>query len=568
VLVPVGCFRYASARRSPPIPIARVAIQIFHGLHFRNLKGDLYGGLTAAVVALPLALAFGVASGAGPVAGLYGAIFVGLFASLFGGTPGQVSGPTGPMTVVMAALITQYAHEPAMAFTVIVLAGLFQIGFGLMRLGRYINLVPYPVISGFMSGIGCIIIIIQLAPFVGRVNPPGGPLSALAALPAAWSDPVLDALVVGAASLAIVLFWPARLGRYVPSPLAALFIGTALALWRFPGAPIIGDIPTGFPDPQFPTFELDALPGMVKSALVLAFLGAIDSLLTSLVCDSMSNTLHHSDRELIGQGIGNAVAGLMGALPGAGATMRSVINIRSGGRTPISGALHAVVLLGVALGLGAYARYIPHAVLAGILFKVGVDIIDWDYLKRVPSAPRAGVFFMFTVMGLTVFVDLITAVAVGVVMASLLFVKRMADLQARNMRAIMGENGDARLSEAERSALKRAAGRVLLYQLSGPMSFGAANEMVRRLDSFGLYEVLVLDLAAVPYADSSSSLAIEGIVRRARERGGHVILVGLQAPVARVLAQLGVLRRLGPGGRFRSRAHALEHALKLLKLAP
>jgi SulP family sulfate permease len=541
-----------------------LAIRFCYGLHFRNLRGDVYGGITAAVVALPLALAFGVASGAGPVAGMYGAIFVGFFAALFGGTPAQVSGPTGPMTVVTAALITQYAHDPALAFTVIMMAGLLQIAFGAMRLGRYINLVPYPVISGFMSGIGCIIIILQLAPFVGRANPSGGPLEALAALPQALADPIPDAALLGGIALAITIFLPVRLRRYAPPALVALAAGSLAAVWWLREAPILGEIPTGFPDPQLPTFELAAFPGMIKSALVLAFLGSIDSLLTSLICDSMSKLPHRSDRELVGQGIGNAIAGLMGAIPGAGATMRSVINIRSGGQTPLSGALHAVVLLGVMLGLGAYARYIPHAVLAGILVKVGVDIIDWDYLRRVPSAPRAGVFFMFTVMGLTVFVDLITAVAVGLIMASLLFVKRMADLQAASMRTILGDSDELPLNEAEKRSLELGAGRVVLYHMSGPMSFGAASEMSRRLDALGLCEVLVLDLADVPFVDSSAALAIEGIVVRAREHGRRVILVGLKGPVARVLTQLGVLAKLGPRGRFHNRARALEHALTLL----
>ncbi|MDA1117273.1 MAG: SulP family inorganic anion transporter [Proteobacteria bacterium] len=545
-----------------------MAIELFHGLHFRNLKGDIYGGITAAVVALPLALAFGVASGAGPVAGMYGAIFVGFFAALFGGTPAQVSGPTGPMTVVTAALITQYAHEPGMAFTVIMLAGLFQIGFGLMRLGRYINLVPYPVISGFMSGIGCIIIILQLAPFVGRVNPAGGPLQVLTALPQAFAAPVPGAVAVGLVSLVIAAFLPLRLRKFAPSPLVALGVGSLLAAWYFKAAPIIGNIPTGFPDPQLPTFGLQALPGMIKSALVLAFLGAIDSLLTSLICDNMTQAPHRSNRELIGQGIGNTIAGLMGAIPGAGATMRSVINIRAGGQTPLSGALHALMLLAVMLGLGAYASYIPHAVLAGILIKVGVDIIDWNYLKRVPSAPRAGVIVMFTVMGLTVFVDLITAVAAGVVMASLLLVKRMADLQLGSMRAVIGDTEETPLDEAEKRALASASGRVLLYAMSGPLSFGAASEMSRKLDGAGRYEVLVLDLSEVPFVDSSSALAIEGMILSARRRGRHVILVGLKGPVARVLVQLGVLRKLGPRGRFRSRVRALEHALKLLPASP
>ena len=304
---------------------------------------------------------------------------------------------------------------------------------------------------------------------------------------------------------------------------------------------------------------------MVQSALVLAVLGSVDSLLTSLICDSMTQTPHDSDRELVGQGIGNALAGLMGAIPGAGATMRSVINIRSGGQTPLSGAVHALVLLGVMLGLGAYAGYIPHAVLAGILLKVGFDIVDWDYLRRVPRAPRAGVLLMFTVMALTVFVDLITAVAVGVIIASLLFVNRMAALQTQNMRLAMDEDRELPLAPQEKDALSRASGRVQLYHLSGPMSFGAASDMARRLNMLGLCEVLVLDLSDVPFVDSSAALAIEGVALRARQRGGRVIVVGLKPAVARVFAQLGILQRLGPGGRFRSRARALEHALSLLK---
>lgn len=369
-------------------------MKLFHGLHFGNLRGDIYGGLTAAVVALPLALAFGVASGAGPVAGLYGAIFVGFFAALFGGTPAQVSGPTGPMTVVMAGVITQYGHEPALAFTVVMLAGVFQILFGIFKLGRYVNLVPFPVISGFMSGIGCIIIILQLAPLLGHATPGGGPVAVLASLPGLVRTPHADAAIVGLITLAIVCFTPNRINRILPSPLTALVVGTVLVLVLLPGVPVLGPIPTGLPDPHLPTLTPEAVPGVVKSALVLALLGSIDSLLTSLIADNVTQTYHDSDRELIGQGIGNAIAGAFGAIPGAGATMRTVINVRTGGRTPLSGALHATVLLAIVLGLGRLAQHIPHAVLAGILIKVGIDIIDWPYLKRIREAPRAGVFFI------------------------------------------------------------------------------------------------------------------------------------------------------------------------------
>ena len=537
-----------------------------HGLRFDNLRGDVYGGLTAAVVALPLALAFGVASGAGPIAGLYGAIFVGFFAALFGGTPAQISGPTGPMTVVMAGTITQFAHEPAMAFTVVMLAGLFQILFGIARLGRYVALVPFPVISGFMSGIGCIIIILQLAPLIGHATPGGGPLAALAGLPEALRAPGRDATIVGLVTLGIVYLTPNRLNRIVPAPLLALLLGSVLVLVLLRGAPVLGEIPTGLPAPQLPTFTLEAVPAMVQAALVLALLGSIDSLLTSLIADNVTQTYHDSDRELIGQGIGNAIAGAFGGIPGAGATMRTVVNVRTGGRTPISGALHALVLLGIVLGLGGLAQHIPHAVLAGILLKVGIDIIDWPYLKRIREAPRAGVFFMLVVLLLTVLVDLITAVAVGVVLASLLFVKRMSDLQLANIRAITGATDEPGLNEEERAALEAGGGRVILYHLSGPFSFGAAKGMARRLGAFDEYDALVLDLREVPFLDSSASLGLEDAIKQAQGRNKQVFLVGVRQEVANTLRRLGVLKLLPESHYHVARLEALKQAAAMVAL--
>jgi SulP family sulfate permease len=534
-------------------------------LHFDNLRGDLYGGVTAAVVALPLALAFGVASGAGPVAGIYGAIFVGFLAALFGGTPSQISGPTGPMTVVMAGILTHYSYEPALAFTVVIMAGLFQIGFGVLKLGRYISLMPYPVISGFMTGIGCIIIILQLAPLLGHVNPPGGTLAAIAGMGQALVHAQSDAVMAGLASLAIVLFLPVRIGRLIPAPLLALAAGTLLVVWVFTTAPVLGAIPQGFPSPQLPTFALDALPGMIKAALVLAFLGSIDSLLTSLIADNVTQTYHDSDRELIGQGIGNTVAGIMGAIPGAGATMRTVVNARAGGRTPLSGIIHALLLLGVMLGLGRFAAYIPHAVLAGILIKVGLDIIDWDYLRRVRQAPRAGVVFMFVVLLLTVLVDLITAVAVGVVMASLLFVKRMTDLQIESIKAIVDPSDDAPFDDREREVFKQCQGKVLYVHLGGPLSFGAANEMARKLSAYVAFETVILDLSEVPTIDSSASLAVEEVITRARAGQRRVFLVGLKPRVEQVLRKLGVIDLVPEDARFRDRLSALQHAATTAK---
>lgn len=544
----------------------RLFVSIIHGLSFSHVRGDLAGGVVAAVVALPLALAFGVASGAGAVAGLYGAIFVGLFAALFGGTPAQVSGPTGPMTVVMAGLIVHFGQEPALAFAAVILGGGLQILLGLSGVGRYITLMPYPVISGFMSGIGAIIIILQTAPLVGHAAQSGSVLATMALLPSFIANPIFDALVLGVLSLAIVYGTPESVGKIVPPPLLALVVGTLLGVFVFPGAPVIGAIPTTLPMPAFPALHLDAVKIVIGQAIVLAVLGSIDSLLTSLVCDNMTRTHHDSNRELIGQGIGNAVAGLFGGLPGAGATMRSVINIRTGGRTPISGALHALVLLAVLLGLGPLAERIPLAVLAGILVKVGVDIIDWRLLKHVLQAPRADVTIMAVVCAMTVLADLIMAVAVGLVLASVLFVKRMADLELMNLRIITAQTPESPLTNEESTVLGRHEGRIILIHIDGPMSFGSAKDMVRRLEGvsrWNSFAVVVLDLSAVPTIDGTAALAVEDMIRMAESHHQHLVLVGMQPTVTEVLEGLGVLRLVPSGYRHVSRLDALHHAARL-----
>lgn len=548
-----------------------------HGLHFKNIRGDIYGGLTAAIVALPLALAFGVSSGAGPVAGIYGAVFVGFFAALFGGTPAQISGPTGPMTVVMTAIFTQYTGlypdapqtGAALAFTVVIMGGIFQILFGVFKLGKYINLVPHPVTSGFMSGIGVIIILLQFAPLFGHESA-GDPVASLIALPQVLSHPVTGALILGAVALVIVYFLPVKINNFIPSPLLALIVGTLIYLGFFTGSrvSVLGDIPSGLPSPQLPTFEPSLIVDMVKSAFVLALLGTIDSLLTSLVADNITRTYHEPDRELIGQGLGNTVAGFFGGLPGAGATMRTVVNVKAGGRTPVSGTLHAFVLLIAVLGAGGLVSYIPHAVLAGILIKVGTDIIDRDYLKRLRTAPRAGVAVMFTVFFITVFVDLITAVAVGMVMASLLFLKRMSDLQIESITAITEPNEETPLSEHEAELLRNAGGRILLYHFGGPLSFGAAKAMVRRLAAFKEYDVLILDLTDVPAVDYTSTRALDDMINDAKGAGRDVLIVGARRSVEQFLERQGIFTVVTREHVFHRRVEALGHAAMLLNIMP
>lgn len=502
-----------------------------------NLKGDFYGGLTAAVVALPLALAFGEASGAGPIAGLYGAIFVGFFAALFGGTPSQVSGPTGPMIVVFAGIYSALNGEPGLVFATVILAGLLQAIFGICRLGQYIKLVPYPVISGFMTGIGCIIIALQTSRLFGHEPIGTGTIPAISAIPSAIADPNVIALGLGLLTLIIVFSWPKNLGKFVPPPLAALIIGTVLSE-LIVGAPVLGDIPTGLPSFILPAIEQGTAMIVFEAALVLALLGSLDSLLTSLVADNMTRTKHDSNQELIGQGVGNIFAGFFGGIPGAGATMRTVVNIRTGGRTKLSGMLHSLFLLSIVILLAPLASKIPHAVLAGILVKTGYDIIDFTYLRRAHRGPRWDLALMLVVLILTIFVDLITAVIVGVVLASLAFVKQMSDLQLAELDGSV-DNISGDLSEEEESLLKTIKNQLMFFEFSGPLSFGAASDLVHQMRQFSKdRSALILDFSRVPFIDASAARAMETISCDAQTMKKPLYIFGMNAEVRQVLRDL------------------------------
>ncbi|MFD1217837.1 SulP family inorganic anion transporter [Microbulbifer celer] len=523
-----------------------------------NLRGDITGGITAGVVALPLALALGVASGLGPMAGMYGAIAVGFFAALFGGTGPQISGPTGPMVVVLAGLFASLSGDASLIFTAVILAGVFQVLMGVLGVGHYIRLVPYPVISGFMTGIGVIIIILQLNPLLGH-DSPSGTLGALGNVPEALSAIHPANLVLGLGTLAMVYLWPAKWGRYLPGPLAALIAGTVLAFFAL-DVPILGSIPTGLPELQMPVFGGENMFLVVEAAIILAVLGALDSLLTSLVADNMTRTRHHSNKELIGQGIGNTAAGFIGGIAGAGATMRTVVNVRSGGQTRISGMTHALVLLAVALGLGPLAENIPQAVLAGILVKVGLDIIDWKYLKRAHQGPRWDLALMVLVLGMTVFVDLITAVGAGVVLAALAYVKQVASLQIERLRNLP-EHLD---SEDDKAILERNRDSIALFEFSGPLSFGAAADLghhVREHSAQGS-KVLILDFSAMPVLDLSAAMAVETIATDAKDSGKQLFLAGMNEEVEGVLK--GLNGRIPADATYRDRSEALQAAEKAL----
>ena len=519
---------------------------LINGFQWRHWRGDLTGGVTAAVVALPLALAFGNAAlgPGGAIYGLYGAIITGFFAALFGGTPAQVSGPTGPMSVTVAGVVSSLAAVGAsrelsqgdmlaMVMAAVVLGGLLQILMGVLRLGRYITLVPYSVVSGFMSGIGVIILCLQIGPLLG-ISSQGGVVSSLQMVSSNFT-PNPAAVAVGIATLVVVFAAPRRVTKVIPSPLLGLLLITPLALWLFPeDLPRIGSIPEGGLSFSAPDWN-NHLPLLLKAGLVLAVLGAIDSLLTSLVADNISQTRHRSDRELVGQGIANSISGLFSGLPGAGATMRTVINIRSGGRTPLSGMTHSVVLLVLLLGAGPLAEGIPTALLAGILIKVGLDIIDWGFLLRAHRLSFKTALVMWGVLLMTVFWDLIGAVLVGMFVANLLTIESLTNHQLGNM-----NTGTGHLTTQEQGLMKRCGDDLILFRMQGPLSFGAAKGISERMMLVRKYKVLLLDITDVPHLGVTASLAIERMVKEAERQQRRVLVTGASGKVKQRLAQFGI----------------------------
>lgn len=548
---------------------------ITNRISFNNVRGDVLGGLTAAVVALPLALALGIASGAGASAGLWGAILVGFFAALFGGTPSLISEPTGPMTVIITAVIAETtASDPenglAMAFTVVMLAGVFQIGFGLLKLGRYITMLPYNVISGFMTGIGVILIFMQTAPFLGQETPGGGVLGVIQSLPTLIANLSPWETGLGVLTLVILFLYPNNLKKVVPPQLVALVIGTIVSMTLLRNIDIrtiatIGEITPGLPTLQLPTFTPGNLRLIFVNAMILGMVGSIDCLLTCLVSDSLTRSQHKSNKELIGQGIANIITGLCGGIAGSGATTATVVNIQGGGRTALSGLSRALILFVVVLWAAPLTSGIPLAVLAGIVLKVGLDIIDWGFLKRVHRISWKAAGIVYSVVALTVFVDLMVAVGVGVFIANILTIARLDELQSESVKAITDADDQIVLTPEEKEALDSANGRMLLFHLSGPMIFGVAKAISREHDATGTYDVLVVDLGEVPVLGVTSSLAIENTIQEATENGREVIVVGATGKVKKRLETLGI-RELIPNEHWMDdRLQALTTGLSVVQ---
>jgi len=525
------------------------------GLVYKRIVGDLFGGVTASVIALPLALAFGVASGVGAQAGIYGAIILGFVASLAGGTKVQISGPTGPMTIVAASTLVLFHGDVSLLMAAVLLTGLFQIVLGLLKVGKFVKFVPYPVISGFMSGIGIIIILLQINPLLG-IEGVRSPLEAVASFANVGTRFQADALYASVIALLIVFFTPKKIARIIPTPLLALIIVTAISQLAGLQLATIGTIPSGLPEIYWPSFSISQTTIIVSAAMSLAVLGAIDSLLTSLVADSLTKTEHDSNRELIGQGLGNALTAFVGGIPGAGATMRTVVNVKSGGTTRFSGVLHALILLGALLGLGKYAAIVPMAVLAAILIKVGLDIVDYRFIKIIKKAPKHDLAIMFTVLFLTVFVDLIVAVGVGVVLASVLLTIRLTN-------QVHSSVNDLEISVKEIEGCEQITHdksfRVRVVDIDGPFFFGSTSRLVGQVGAMLGTKIVIFNCLKVPFIDLSAFFAMGEIILKLKGNGITPLIV-VSDEIRTKLIKLEISSILHEKHLYLSFDKAVEHA--------
>jgi len=541
-----------------------------------NLKGDIFGGLTAGIVALPLALAFGIQAfgsinsgdvgniGAiGAFAGLVGAIMVGFFASLFGGTPAHINGPTGPMTVVTATLISGIwaSTQPHSIETVLVtlsLAGLccggFQILFGFLKIGQYIRYIPYPVLSGFMSGIGIILILQQIYPLMGTKSPVLI-VDMITELPQRISDFNRFALFLGIGAIAIIYLFP-LFNKKIPATLIALLVMTIISLFinDFSSALTIGNVPSGLPKPFFVSFLgsnidwLAALKMAVIPGLTLAGLGSIDTLLTAVIVDNTTKTKHNSNQELIGQGIGNFFSGLFGGISGASATMRSLLNVRSGGKTKMAGMIHSLFLLAVLLGLGQYVKFIPLSVLAGILITVGFSIIDYKGLKDVMKIPRADTVVLVTVLLLTVFVNLLIAVGVGMIIACVVFMKRTGDLVEKGYQSSKITVFDKESPwDDETEITGDIHHQIYILRLTGTIFFGSITRFQEVMQDIpDNAKIVIIRMQHVSFMDQSGLYAMETAIKDLQEKGITVLMTLIQPQPLYMLQRLHVIPDLIP----------------------
>lgn len=479
---------------------------------FLNFRGDLVGGLTAGIISLPLSLAFGIASGLGASAGIYCAIILTLFVSIAGGTKTQISGPTGPMTVIISSVVVAFGIENlSLILAVFVLAGFFQICFGILKFGQFVKFIPYPVISGFMNGIGVIIIILQIPVFFGN-DGAGNVIGSLMKFKETFANIDYASTAVGIATLLMIFFTPKKYTKIIPPALIALVVLSLIVYIFDIDIKTIGEIPTGLPNFHIPQISFDKISMVVLYAAMLALLGSIDSLLTLVVTDSLTKTRQNPNKELIGQGLGNMFCGFFGGVVGASATMRTLVNIKAGGKTPISGIISSIFLLLVLLIIAPLVSFIPLAVLSGILIKVGIDILDYRFLKGLKNAPAHDLIVAALVFLLTVFVDLIIAVGVGVIASCILLMYRIS----------LRTNVEIQSDENE---LNRIKDGIRIFSINGPFFFGSTSQIIDRTSDLIETKVLIIDCSNVSFIDLSGAYALEDMINTQLSYDVKVLLV-------------------------------------------
>jgi len=509
-----------------------------------NIAQDTLAGITVSFIALPLALGFGVASGLGAITGMWGAIAGGFVGGLFGGSNVGVSGPTGPKTVQLAVVMHDHMlangqPDLGFAFGCVFFSGVIMLILAALRVGKFIYLTPYSVISGFMCGIGAIVMIIELNPFLGLPTL-SSVREGLLSIPSSLMNAHLDALMISLITLGVILVWP-KITKiiWLPAPLIGLVVGTTVANIFGLDIDYIPEVPTGLPDIYFP--PVDQWYDMLPPAAALAGLAVYDSLLTCVVIDQMSTDgRHNSDQEIWGQGWANITAGLIGGLTTATATMRSIANIQCGARTVLSAVVHGGVLLALVLGLAPLASYIPMGCLAAILFKVGYDILDFRVFPILHRIPTPSKITFWTVFFLTVWEDLLIAVGVGLAIAFFLFVRDMSEMGKPEVQGLedSGRSTKALLPDHLRK-------QIAVLEPQGPMFFGIADTMYRQIDNLAHYTVLIVSLRDVPMIDLSGAFALEDMVNLAYKRGTKVLIKGMNPAVRRTLTELNVIEHIG-----------------------
>ena len=516
----------------------------------KSIKGDFTWGLTAAIIALPMGLAFGLQSGLGPQAGLYTAIILALLASIVAGTKTLISDPTGPMTIVAATIIAEAGFNgvgkiPVVIILSFALGGIFQIMFGLIKVAQYVKYISYPVLSGFMGGIGVIIILTQWHTFLGGERP-GGIIDIILDLHTPIIEYHWSSIILGSLTLVFIYFIP-KISKKIPAGLLSLIIGTLISFtfkkewgWHWDYS-TIGEIPSDLPQivlpfSEFLNISFSELSIAVVSGLTLAGLGTIDTLLTSVVADNLTKTKHNGNRELIGQGIGNFVAALFGGLPGAGSTTGTVANINSNGKTNMSGIFKAMFLLIVLVGLGPLLKDVPKPVLSALLISVGIGIIDFKGMKKLFSLKNSDSLVLLLVVVLTVFVDLLVAVGIGMVLSSFFFMQRMGELVDQQ-----SKSGDINEIEKKLKIPESIKNRIMVYELDGPLFYGFSDQFKEQAEAIIGKDAVIINMSQVPYIDASGTYVLEEVIKNFKDKKVEVILVGVKDHIFKQFEEFKVI---------------------------